>query len=174
MLAAGIWLLGSVEENSAIVNNLTVSQLGDLVQKLEFFASEWTEAEIRAWLDANLQAAGIAAIILSFVVLGTIGAAVIVLRSSQVCARTVENQFATESVRRPASGCALCSICLFVVCSCSCGIHLTCAVWSCCQVIKKKLELEQASKRMDVSGARVSQTLMAVLQTRRQAVRHKE
>jgi len=42
MLAVGIWLLSSVDENQQIVSNLTQTQLGELALKLEFFASEWT------------------------------------------------------------------------------------------------------------------------------------
>jgi hypothetical protein len=65
----------------------------------------WRQAEIQSWMIANLMAAGIAAIILAFVILGTIGAAVIVYRSSLI--------------------------------------------------MQKKLALNNAAKRMDVSGARV-------------------
>ncbi len=38
----GIWLVANLEANTAIVNNLTQLQLGQLVLKLEFFAGEWS------------------------------------------------------------------------------------------------------------------------------------
>ena len=80
MVIVGSFLLTSVEENSRRVANLTALQLGEVVERLEFIAMDWTEESLKTFLDSNLVAAAAAQLIVALIILGTMGASLLVLK----------------------------------------------------------------------------------------------
>lgn len=80
MVVMGIFLITNVDTNSARVSALTEEDLADVVSRLAFLAGDWTEDSLRKFLDSNVMAAAIAQLILSLVILGTMGAGLLVLK----------------------------------------------------------------------------------------------
>jgi hypothetical protein len=80
MLTVGIFLIVNVDVNSDHIRNLTEAQLGEVLLNLEFIAIDWTKEELVDFFDANIYAAAAAQLLLAFVILATMGAALLVLK----------------------------------------------------------------------------------------------